>query len=68
MYYMDAYRSVLFGVKRKRSHWQQVAARLDRWHVIDTTASEDEEEWQGLGLRAEAAGGGGAKAQDAAHA
>ncbi len=59
--------SVFLGVKRKGANWQEVAAGLDGWHVINAAASEDKEEGQGLRLGAEAARRGRAEAQDAAH-
>ncbi len=59
---------VFFGMKRKGANWQEVAAWLDRWYVINAAAGEDKEEGQGLGSGAEAARGGSAEAQDAAHA
>jgi hypothetical protein len=52
---------VLFGVEREGTHWQQVAAGLDGWHVINATSCENEEKRQRLRLRAQAARDGSAE-------
>lgn len=59
---------VFFCVEGESTHWQQVAAGFNGWHVVDETARENKEEGEGLGIGAEAAGRWSAKTQDAAHA